>query len=112
MIALQRNRVVTISTGVILASGVFTSDAFDVSGVEGFFSLEWVLTGSGTMKAEVLVSNHGVTFHDIEADIIAGQTVGTSMKSFTVSPCKQIKIKFTETSAGDTITVVTYLLAL
>ena len=100
-----------ISTGEIAAAGSYTSEAYSARELGGYFSLHWLVTGDGTMKAEVLVSNDGSTFLEIDPDITTGQTKtsgtsGANMSSFEVTPCEQFKIKFTETGASKSITVV------
>lgn len=99
-----------ISSGPILATESYISDAISVSSLQGIFSLLWTVTGDGTMKAEVLVSNDGVHFFDLDPDICDGQTKlsgdgGTNMDSFDVTPCEFIKIKFTEVGGADDIEV-------
>lgn len=110
MIKLRNTNTVTISTGTISASGSYTTDAYNCSELQGYFSLQWTVTGDGTMKAEVLVSNDGNTFVEIDPDIITGQTKtsgmsGTNMADFDVTPCNQLKIKFTETGGANSIAV-------
>jgi hypothetical protein len=117
MIKLRNTNTVSISSGTIAASGSYTTDAYDATELNGYFSLEWTVTGDGTMKAEVLVSNGGSVFHDLDTDITTGQTksTGTSgcnMASFKVTPCNQLKIKFTETGTADTIAVIARLKAI
>lgn len=116
MIKLRTTGTVSISTDTIAASETYTTEAYDATQLTGYFSLQWTVTGDGTMKAEVLVSNDGVTFNDIDSDIITGQTKtsgisGTNMKSFTVTPCNQFKIKFTETGGANSIAVTAKLRA-
>ena len=116
MIKLRNTNTVTISTGTIAASGSYTTDAFDCTELEGYFSLQWTVTGDGIMKAEVLSSNNGSNFSDINPDITSGQTKtsgssGTNMDSFVVAPCNQLKIKFTETGTSDSIAVAARLRA-
>lgn len=106
-----------ISTGTIAASGSYTTEAFSARELEGFFSLQWTVTGDGTMKAEVLVSNDGVTFVEVDADITTAQTKtsgtgGVNMIDFEVTLCEQFKIKFTETGGANSITVVARLRAI
>ena len=117
MIKLRNTGTVTISTGTISAGGSYTTDAYDASSLEGFFSLQWTVTGDGTMKAEVLVSNDGATFHELDADITTAQTKstgtsGVNMTDFEVTPCNQFKLKFTETGTANSVTVVARLRAL
>jgi hypothetical protein len=117
MLKLRDTSTVTIASGTIAASGSYTTDAMDASGLDGFFSLQWTVTGDGTMKAEVLVSNSGSVFHELDADITTAQTKstgtsGTNMTDFEVTPCNFIKIKFTETGTSNTITVAARLKAI
>jgi hypothetical protein len=117
MIKIGPEGTATIATGTIAASGTYTSEAFSARGLHGFFSLEWLVTGDGTMKAEVLTSNAGGTFHDLDTDITTGQTKtsgtsGANMTDFEVTPCDQFKIKFTETGTANSIVVVARLKAL
>jgi len=117
MIKLRRTGTVTISTGEIAASGSYTTDAMDATGLEGFFSLQWAVAGDGTMKAEVLVSNDGVTFLELDSDITSAQvktsgTGGVNMSAFEVTPCNQFKIKFTETGGANSVTVAARLRAM
>jgi len=105
-----------ISTGVIAASGSYTTEAISARGLAGYFSLQWLTTGDGTMKAEVLVSNDGVTFFDLDDDICSAQiktsgTSGASMAKFELTICDQFKIKFTETGASNSVTIVAKLKA-
>lgn len=116
MIKLRNTNTVTISTGTIAASGSYTTDAFDCTELSGFFSLQWTVTGDGTMKAEVLVSNDGSTFLELDPDVTTAQTKtsgtgGVNMVDFDVTPCNQLKIKFTETGGANSVTVVARLRA-
>ena len=117
MIKLRNTGTVSISSGTIAPSGVYETEAYDASQLQGYFSLEWTVTGDGTMKAEVLVSNTGAVFHDLDTDITTAQTktsgtAGCNMKSFTVTPCNQFKIRFTETGGAASIAVTARLKAL
>ena len=116
MIKLRNTGTVSIATGTIAASGSYTTEAFDCSGLNGFFALQWLVTGDGTMKAEVLVSIDGSTFLEIDADIITAQTKstgisGNNMTAFEVTPCNQFKIKFTETGGANSVAVTARLRA-
>jgi hypothetical protein len=117
MIKLRTTGTVTITTGTIAASGTYSSEAYDATQLRGYFSLQWTVTGDGTMKAEVLVSNDGATFHELDADITTAQTKntgtsGVNMVSFSVTPCNQFKIRFTETAGANSISVVAKLKAI
>jgi hypothetical protein len=116
MIKLRNTNTVSISSGTIAAGASYTTDPYDCTELVGYFSLQWTVTGDGTMKAEVLVSNDSGTFLELDPDITSGQTKstgtgGVNMTDFIVSPCNQFKIKFSETGAASTIAVVARLRA-
>ena len=116
MVKLRSTGTFTVTTGTIAASGSYTTEALDCTGLNGFFSLQWATTGNGTMKAEVLVSNDGVTFHELDTDITTAQTKltgtgGVNMTDFEVTPCNQMQIKFSETGTANSIAVVARLRA-
>jgi hypothetical protein len=112
MIKLRSTGTVSISSGAIAASGTYTTDPMDCTGLQGFFSLQWTVVGTGTMKAEVLVSNDGSTFTEVDADICTAQATGTNISDFEVTPCNQMKIRFTElTGGGSTMNITARLRA-
>lgn len=108
----------TITTGTIAASGSYTSEAIDLTRVDdaqqglvaasGFFSVDVVITGSGTGKLELLCTNAGITWSIPEGmySIMSGKTAGTYFASFSCPICKSFKIKFTETGAANSISCV------
>lgn len=117
MIKLSDTNSIVISSGVIAANGDYTSEVFDCRGLKGDFSLQWLVTGDGTVKFEALISNDGENFLDIDADIAAAQTKttgpasdGHNMAGFTITVCNFFKIKITEANV-DTATVVARLRA-
>jgi hypothetical protein len=118
MIKLRDTGTVSISSSTIAAGQSYTTEAFSTLQLEGGYSLEWTVTGDGTMKAEVLSSNGGVNFLDVNTDITSAQTKatgpaanGVNMADFSVIPCNMIKIKFSETGGASSITVVAKLRA-
>ena len=104
-----------ITTGEIVASGNYEAGPYIARGlVEGDATLQWTVTGDGTLKIEVLLSNDCAVFNDIVDDIVTGQTKtsgigGTNMVAFGIPPCDQIKLKFTETGGANHIHVVARL---
>jgi hypothetical protein len=103
----------------VSASGNSSSAEVSTSKLAGLFSLQWTITGNGTAKFEVLPSNNGADFPDIETDISTGQTKttgpasdGKNMTSFEMSPCRSFKIKVTETGGANSITVSAWLKAI
>jgi hypothetical protein len=99
------SKTLEITSGEIGAVGSHTTDAVDVSNLTGKGSLQWEITGSGTAKFEVLVSNDGTTFFDIDTDIAAEKTAGTGMAAFDFTICQSLKIQITETGSSDPVTV-------
>lgn len=99
----------------ILASASSTSDAIDISMVEGFFSLQIAVTGDGTAKFEYLASNDGTTFitQTAAGDVITSGFTKTSgpgsdgkdIVTFEPELCKFIKIKCSETGGAAAIAV-------
>lgn len=118
MIVLKRDGTPHIATGEILAGGSFLTQAFDASGLEGGYVLQWKVIGDGTMKAEALSSLDGERFLDVNTDICVAQTKitgpegdGVNLADFSVILCNQIKLKFTETGGINPITVAAQLRA-
>jgi hypothetical protein len=106
----NRHKVLNVFASTALAkNGTIQSEIIDVTDLLYFtISLEWTLVGAGTAKFEVYASNNGVTFVDVNSDIAAAQTVGTSMASLVIKPCAQIYILVTEANV-DTLTVSGWL---
>jgi len=89
--------------------------------VEGFFSLQIEVTGSGTAKFEYENSNDGKTYVLQTADIIVSGFTATSgpgadgkdligSSDFDPEPCTNLKIKCTETGGANPITVTATIL--
>ena len=102
----------------VAKSGSATSVEISTSNVEGFFCLQWEVTGDGTVKFEVLPSNNGDDFLDTEPDIATGQTKtsgpgsnGKNLVSFGIPPCRSFKIMATETGGSKSVTVSAWLKA-
>lgn len=73
--------------------------------LEGYFSLQFHLTGDGSAKVEYMLSNNGVDFLTPTgaSDIVAVHTVssgvsGKDLYSFAPMSCKMLKIKVTVTT--------------
>lgn len=100
----------TISAG---GTKVYTID-MDRFGFNGFFSLQIIMTGSGTLQGEYLLSNDGVNFVTPtgvpDSPIFTGFTAGIDMFSFEPMLCRYLRILLTETGEEDPV-VVTGLLA-
>lgn len=104
------------SAEAVLAGANASSDIIELSEFDGFASLQWLITGDGTAKFEVLSSNDGSNFLDVNDDIITGQTKtsgpgsdGKNMCVFTLMPSRSCKIKVTETGGAQAIAVTAYL---
>ena len=100
----------------IAASGVANSVPIGLPHhLEGFFSLQIELTGSGTAKFEYSISNDGETFitQSAAADqIVSGFTTtsgpasdGKDVVSFEPEVTKKMKIVCTETGTSDSVTI-------
>ena len=100
----------------ITASGVARSVPIELPHhLEGFFSLQIELTGSGTAKFEYSISNDGETFitQSAAADqIVSGFTAtsgpasdGKDVISFEPEVTKKMKIVCTETGTSDSVTI-------
>jgi len=95
----------------VTAGGNSTSDAIAVGKAGGSFSVQSVITGSGTLKIEYLCSNDGSTFTAPSSnEIAAGLTVGTYFHSFTPPVCLYLKIKTTETGSSDPASITSNVL--
>lgn len=98
--------------GEISASGTATSEVIDLNKLRasGFFSLEFVTTGSGTLKAEYLMSSTSTgTFVEPEgaSDITTTLATGTKIVGFNTDPAPFMKIKLTEDGGASSVTVTT-----
>jgi hypothetical protein len=92
----------------VAASAAYDSAPIDLSqhNTVGYFSYHVKVTGSGTVKFEVLCSNEDVinetsdlafTLPTTGSSIVTGLTAGTYFDSFTVPACKWMKVRMTET---------------
>jgi hypothetical protein len=104
--------VLPFNTGEIAASGNYTTEAIDLSKLsnEHRLSLQVSATGDGTATIEILCSNDNVNFVDSGTDVLtdqaAGNVVPTILTTSMCPYCRWIKIKVTETSTTDAVTVV------
>lgn len=111
--------VLPINTGEIAASGSFTSEAIDLAQYsnENRFSLQYNVTGDGTLKIEVYGSSDGVNFVDLGIDVDTDAVVtggpGSDGKyaptTITMILCRWIKLYFTEVGGVDSVTAESYL---
>ena len=99
-----------LTTHTLAANTSWTSAPIDLSGIEGYFSLEVVATGAGTAKIEYLLSNYtnqdgaGVFVTPSTAsDIVTAHTSGNELYSFVPEAANLLKIKCTETTTTDAI---------
>ena len=98
----------------IAAGGNAVSDAINLQGIDGYFSIQVALTGDGTAKFEYLMSNNNSDFLEPSSasDIATGHTKtsgpgadGKDIYAFDPDLAKFMKIKVTETGGANTITV-------
>lgn len=113
--------VTTHSAVTIDASGSSSSDAIDLQrrGIDGYFSVQVNISGSGTAKVEYLLSNDGVTYIEptSASDITSGFTAtsgpgsdGNGFFSFQPEPARYMKIKVTETGTASSIVATVTLM--
>lgn len=102
----------------VTAGSTATSDAIDISGAVGYFSIQVAVTGSGTASFEYLLSLDGADFFEPSSasDIATGVTVtsgpgsdGKEIYSFSPELAKYLKIKITETGTSDSVTADVFL---
>ena len=107
-------RVTTTHSAVsVAASDSSTSAAIDLEQWRptGYFTVYWVLTGTGTAKFEYLVSLDGTNYVEPSgaSDIASGKTAGSDIVSFTPVVAPYMKIKVTETGGANAVTATVYL---
>jgi len=101
------------TTATIAASGVGYSQPLKLTGKHGFFSVQTVLTGSGTLKIEYELSNstdapQTWSEPDGATDIASGLTAGTTLYQFEPETVALwLRLKFTETGTANTVTYTT-----
>jgi len=112
-----RNVYSTAISQEIADSGIYTSDAIDLTanyGIVGTISLQLIATGDGVVKVEYLISaddtNYITPSSASEIVTVFTKTSGTAQDGkdfFSITPplCKSIKLKFTETGTSDSITI-------
>jgi len=110
---LQNTKILPIfQTETIAASGSATSESQNLSRSIGYQSLQYEVTGSGTVSFTFQVSNDGVTFStppDAVA-IISGITAGTGLAPIELTTiARYMKIIATETGGADSVTVSCWL---
>jgi hypothetical protein len=114
VLTLRPYGVVKIFDAVSIAASAYSeSSIIVVSGLDGYFSLQWTITGLGTAKIEVYNSINGVDFLDLSTDIATAQIVtsgpganGKNAASFSVMLSSLIKIRVTETAGAVNAVVI------
>lgn len=107
---LHKTNVVRLNSGLIAVSGIWTSEAVDITDFIRYISLQWGIVGTGAVKIEILSSNDGVNFLDVNIDVATAQVAGWNMASVSFIPSAQIKIRATETGAANPITNINFFL--
>lgn len=103
------------TTLTVPASGTAYSQPIDLDGYEGYFSVQSVVTGSGTLTISYQLSNSTVAPYTwstpVSASAIAtGLTAGTTLYQFEpLTIGKYLRLSFTETGGANTVTVTSYL---
>lgn len=110
-----------LTTKAITASSNSSSDSYDLKRyrIDGYFSVQVTIAGSGTAKVEYLLSNDGTNFVEPSSasDITSGMTAtsgpgsdGIDLFSFSPEPARYLKIKVTETGGANPITATVVLM--
>jgi len=98
----------------IAASGSSTTDAIDLGAKRpgGKYSIQIVMTGSGTAKLEWLGSNDGSTFSVpvTLSEVFTGFTAGNAIYTYAPILTRYIKLKATETGTSDSVTITATLM--
>jgi hypothetical protein len=120
---------VTAAQNKIITNNIFSAEAISASAsatslaipldsfkLEGFFSLQVTVAGSGTAKFTYQLSNDGVTYavpSDAAGtavdDIVTALTAGSTIHSFSPPMAKYMKIICTETGGANSVTVTAWL---
>jgi len=102
------------SSTALTASGTSELQTYDLNAIkpEGYFSLQYTITGDGTVKFEYYLSNDGSTFVEpsTASDIGSGLTSGSGLLQFEPEPARFMKIRATETGGASAATVTTVLM--
>ena len=106
-------------SGTLAASGSAYSEPFNLAAFKpnGVFSIHSVVSGSGTLKIEYLVSNiNSATANFVKptgvSDIVTAQTAGSDFYQFPAAGeaifAEWIILKFTETGGANSVTYNVY----
>lgn len=92
-------KAVTYSTNPTL----LTSDAMKVINTDGYFSLQWKITGAGTVTFYVFTSNDNATFLNVNPTIASAQTVSTGVSGANMAEVIMVPAKFCKIQASVTV---------
>jgi hypothetical protein len=96
----------------IAASGADTSETQDVSRSVGYQSLQYTITGSGTVTFTFEVSNDGVTFSTPSGASAIGTTLGAGSDVLPIEMttlARYIRIIATEVGGSSSVTINAWL---
>ena len=100
----------------LAAGNNMLSNPIDIRGIDGYLSAGWVITGTGTVRFEILSCLDGTNFLDLSANIADAQTVttgpdanGRNGASIVTVPAPFIKIRATETGGANAAVVSFFL---
>lgn len=103
------------TTLTVPASGTAYSQPIDLDGYAGYFSVQSVVSGSGTLTISYQLSNSITAPYTwstpVSASAIAtGLTAGTTLYQFEPQTIgKWLRLSFTETGTSNTVTVISNL---
>jgi hypothetical protein len=98
----------------------YSIDSENISGIgiDGFFTLQWEITGDGTVTLTPYCSVNGADFIAYSRTIATGQTKttgpganGKNMTSFRIDLCSLFFIRATETAKSNPVYITAWLKA-
>jgi len=104
------------SVQALAAGQNMLSDAIDIRSIDGYMAAGWTITGTGTVRFEILSSFDASKFLDLSANIADGQLAtsgpdgdGKNGASIVTVPAPFIKIRATETGGANAVAITFYL---
>jgi hypothetical protein len=92
-----------LTAEAIAAAGTVTTDVIDLTQSSGKIKIQSTITGSGTLKLELLESLDGITWIENATDIVTGLTAGSALTARDCGVSCYIKIKATETGEAEAV---------
>ncbi len=104
-----KNRGVILLDVALGAGANATLSAVDLYGCDGFFSLQYEITGSGTLTLEVEVSSNGVDWSSPDPNVLTAQSAGKGFTDVEITPAPLMRFKATEAGGAQAVTAKLWL---